>query len=171
MWLVHGKPDPSMMCNSMLAGPGGHHLALRLRVPGERLHHRAVAGVLVIWSVNFFDRLKIDDPVGAISGPRRQRSLGCAIGRHLRRRHLWPGLERRRSHRVPGRPGLGVAGMVAGDYKQIVAQAIEVVVGLGWNVIVGGIAFFIVGKLVGGNRVEPAVEIAGLDGPEMGVPG
>ena len=45
------------------------------------------------------------------------------------------------------------------------------VVGLTWNVVVGGIAFFIVGKLVGGNRVEAAVEIAGLDVPEMGVPG
>ena len=41
---------------------------------------------------------------------------------------------------------------------------------IGWNVIVGGLAFYIIGKLVG-NRVPAAVEIAGLDVPEMGVPG
>ena len=29
----------------------------------------------------------------------------------------------------------------------------------------------LVGKLVGGNRVSPEVEVAGLDIPEMGAPG
>jgi len=52
-----------------------------------------------------------------------------------------------------------------------VAQLIEVVVGVGWNVVVGGIAFWIVGKLVGGNRVSAEVEIRGLDIPEMGAEG
>ena len=36
--------------------------------------------------------------------------------------------------------------------------------------IVGGTAFYIIGKIVG-NRVSAEVEIAGLDVPEMGVPG
>jgi len=34
---------------------------------GDRRVTALVAGVLVIWSVFFFDKLKIDDPVGAIS--------------------------------------------------------------------------------------------------------
>jgi len=39
-----------------------------------------------------------------------------------------------------------------------------------WNVAVGGLIFYIIGKTVG-NRVPAEVEIAGLDVPEMGVPG
>ncbi len=37
--------------------------------------------------------------------------------------------------------------------------------------IVGGLAFYIIGKVLGSNRVSAEVEIAGLDVPEMGVPG
>jgi ammonia channel protein AmtB len=44
------------------------------------------------------------------------------------------------------------------------------VVCIGWNVAVGGILFKIIGMLVG-NRVPAAVEIAGLDIPEMGAEG
>ena len=171
MWLVHGKPDPSMMCNSMLAGLVAITSPCAFVSPVSAFIIGAVAGVLVIWSVNFFDRLKIDDPVGAISvhganGAWGVLSVGIfADGTYGQG---WNGVG---ATEYLGRPGLGVAGFVAGDYKQIFAQLIEVAVGLGWNVIVGGIAFFITGKLVGGNRVEPAVEIAGLDGPEMGVPG
>jgi hypothetical protein len=40
-----------------------------------------------------------------------------------------------------------------------------------WNVVVGGVAFWVIGKLFGSNRVPAEVEIAGLDVPEMGVPG
>jgi hypothetical protein len=35
----------------------------------------------------------------------------------------------------------------------------------------GGCLFWLVGKLIGGNRVSAEVEMAGLDVPEMGVPG
>jgi hypothetical protein len=58
-----------------------------------------------------------------------------------------------------------------GDSKQLVAQLIETGVGLAWNVLVGGVAFWVIGKVLGSNRVPAAVEIAGLDVPEMGLPG
>src|SRR3954452_21876522 len=67
MWLVHGKPDPSMMCNSMLAGLVALTSPCAFVTPLGPFTIGAVAGVLVIWSVFFFDRVKIDDPVGAIS--------------------------------------------------------------------------------------------------------
>jgi len=51
------------------------------------------------------------------------------------------------------------------------AQAIEVGVGIAWNVVVGGLAFYLIGKVLGSNRVTADVEIAGLDVPEMGLPG
>ena len=67
MWKF-GKPDPSMMCNGMLAGlvaitaPCAFVNSLGAVIIG------AVAGVLVVASVFFVERvLKLDDPVGAIS--------------------------------------------------------------------------------------------------------
>jgi len=55
-----------------------------------------------------------------------------------------------------------------GGMKQFWAQAIEAIVCIGWNVIIGGLLFKLTGLLVGGNRVTAKVEIAGLDMPEMG---
>lgn len=70
-----------------------------------------------------------------------------------------------------GVAGKGVTGLFYGDSTQIIAQLIEVVAGAVWNVVIGGVAFWVVGKLFGSNRVPAEVEIAGLDVPEMGVPG
>jgi Amt family ammonium transporter len=63
-----GKPDPSMMCNGMLAGlvaitaPCAFVNSLGAVIIG------AIAGVLVVYSCLFVEGvLKIDDPVGAIS--------------------------------------------------------------------------------------------------------
>src|SRR3954468_14989089 len=67
MWNVHGKPDPSMMCNSMLAGLVAITAPCAFVTPVSAFIIGAIAGVLVIWAVSFFDKLKIDDPVGAIS--------------------------------------------------------------------------------------------------------
>src|SRR6185436_17262599 len=57
-----------------------------------------------------------------------------------------------------------------GGFSQLWAQLLGSVVCIAWNMGVGGLAFYLVGKLVG-NRVPPEVEIAGLDIPEMGAPG
>jgi ammonium transporter, Amt family len=171
MWLIHGKPDPSMMCNSMLAGLVAITAPCAFVSPVGAFIIGLVAGVLVILSVNFFDRMKIDDPVGAISVHGANGAWGVlAVGLFADGTYGqgWNGVG---ATDYLGKAGMGVTGLFYGDSKQIIAQLIEVVVGLGWNVIVGGIAFFLVGKLLGSNRVSPEVEIAGLDVPEMGVPG
>src|SRR6267142_6827809 len=67
MWLVFGKPDPSMMCNSMLAGLVAITAPCAFVTPLSAFVIGGVAGVLVVVSVFFFDKIKIDDPVGAIS--------------------------------------------------------------------------------------------------------
>src|SRR3954469_25057778 len=51
MWMVHGKPDPSMMCNSMLAGLVAITSPCAFVSPGSAFIIGAVAGVLVVWSV------------------------------------------------------------------------------------------------------------------------
>jgi Amt family ammonium transporter len=171
MWNVHGKPDPSMMCNSMLAGLVAITSPCAFVTPMSAFIIGAVAGVLVVWSVFFFDRLKIDDPVGAISVHGVNGFWGLvAVGLFSDGTYGagWNGVG---ATEYLGKAGQGVTGLFYGDGKQLVAQLIEGGVGLAWNVVVGGVAFYIVGKLVGGNRVSAEVELAGLDVPEMGVPG
>jgi Amt family ammonium transporter len=63
-----------------------------------------------------------------------------------------------------------VTGLFYGDGQQLVAQLVETGVGIAWNVVVGGVIFYILGKTIG-NRVSAEVEVAGLDIPEMGIPG
>jgi Amt family ammonium transporter len=68
-----------------------------------------------------------------------------------------------------GVAGRGVTGLFYGDSKQLVAQFIESGSCIAWNIVVGGVIFYLLGKVIPA-RVSAAVEIAGLDVPEMGVP-
>ena len=66
-WAVGGKPDVGMAGNGMLAGlvaicSGiGNFTSLGTIATG------AIAGVIVVFSINAIERMKIDDPVGAFS--------------------------------------------------------------------------------------------------------
>ena len=171
MWKVVGKPDPSMMCNSMLAGLVAITAPCAFVTPVGAFIIGAVAGVLVVWSVFFFDKVKVDDPVGAISVHGVNGAWGViAVGLFADGTYGagWNGVG---ATSYLGAAGKGVTGLFYGDGKQIVAQLIEVGVGAGWNILVGGLAFYIIGKVLGSNRVPAEVEIAGLDVPEMGIPG
>ena len=53
----------------------------------------------------------------------------------------------------------------------LMAQIIAVVTCFAWNFIVAGLVFKVIGKFLGSNRVSAEVEVAGLDVPEMGLPG
>jgi Amt family ammonium transporter len=171
MWTVTGKPDPSMMCNSMLAGLVAITSPCAFVTPVSAFIIGGVAGVLVVWSVNFFDRIKIDDPVGAISVHGVNGAWGLiAVGLFSDGSYGqgWNGVG---ATDYLGVAGKGVSGLFYGDGKQLVAQFIETGVGLAWNVVLGGIIFYVLGKVLGSNRVSAEVEIAGLDVPEMGLPG
>lgn len=68
MYRIAGKPDPSMMCNGMLAGLVAITAPCAFVNPSAALLIGAVAGILVVAAVFFFERaLKLDDPVGALS--------------------------------------------------------------------------------------------------------
>jgi Amt family ammonium transporter len=173
MWIFHKKPDPTMMCNSMLAGLVAITAPCAFVTPVGAFIIGGVAGVLVIWSVFFFDRMRIDDPVGAISVHGVNGAWGVlAVGLFADGSYGtgWNGVGATSYLGTSGAALKGVTGLFYGDGKQLAAQAIEVAVAIGWNVVVGGLAFWVIGKLVG-NRVSAEVEIAGLDVPEMGVPG
>lgn len=66
-WLLLGKPDLSMILNGCLAGLVAITAPCAfVSVPASILIGLA-AGVLVVFSVVFFDKIRIDDPVGALS--------------------------------------------------------------------------------------------------------
>ncbi len=68
MWIVYKKPDPSFLCNGMLAGLVAITAPCAFVAPWAAVLIGLIAGVLVIWSCLFVERvLKVDDPVGAIS--------------------------------------------------------------------------------------------------------
>jgi len=67
-WIFGGKPDLSMALNGILAGLVG--ITAGPDIPswlGAFVICGIVPGILVYFAVLFFDKLKIDDPVGAIS--------------------------------------------------------------------------------------------------------
>jgi len=165
MWLKFGKPDASMTANGMLAGLVGITAPAAFVESWAALVIGAVAGVLVVVSVLFVERvLKVDDPVGAVSvhgtcGIWGVLSLGIfadgtyGVG--------WNG--------VGATAAKGVTGLLYGDASQLLAQAVGAI-----TVIIiafgGGYVFFKVLDAIMGIRVAPEVEIEGLDLHEIGNP-
>ncbi len=66
-WVKFGKPEVSMSLNGALAGLVGITAGCANVTPNGAIIIGAAAGVIVVLSVLFFDRVKVDDPVGAIS--------------------------------------------------------------------------------------------------------
>ncbi|AFY33689.1 ammonium transporter [Calothrix sp. PCC 7507] len=66
-WLYLGKPDLSMIINGILAGLVGITASCAYVSIGSSIIIGLIAGILVVFSVPFFDKLGIDDPVGATS--------------------------------------------------------------------------------------------------------
>jgi Amt family ammonium transporter len=157
-WLREGKPNPGMMVNGMLAGlvaitaPSGYVGPLASMVIG------IVAGVLVCVAVAFIDqRLKVDDPVGAIAVHGVNGLWGVlAVGIF--------------ADGTSNYAGYSVKGLLAGDAGQFVAQVIGAAVAFAWA-FGGSYVFFRLLNKVVPMRVSAEVEIGGLDLPEMGIAG
>ncbi len=66
-WGATGKPDLTMGLNGLLAGLVGITAGADSISPGWAIVVGGIAGILVVFSVYGFDKIKIDDPVGAIS--------------------------------------------------------------------------------------------------------
>ena len=66
-WLVLKKPDLSMALNGILAGLVGITANADVISVSSALVIGFIAGIIVVGSIVYLDKLKIDDPVGAIS--------------------------------------------------------------------------------------------------------
>jgi Amt family ammonium transporter len=172
MWIKFKKPDPSMMCNGMLAGlvaitaPCAFVSSMGACIIG------LVAGVVVVYSVFFWDKMGVDDCVGAISvhgvnGMWGVLSVGLfATGEYGAN---YNGITRMD---VPAFPkGAGVTGLFyGGGVIQLGAQVIDVCACAAVGFIIM-FTFFKVSNLIVPLRVSKEVELQGLDMPEMGAMG
>ena len=162
MWKF-GKPDPSMMANGLLAGLVAITAPCAFVPSWAAFLIGAVAGLLVVLAVFFIDqKLKIDDPVGAIAVHGVNGAWGV----------LALGLFADGSY---GDGWNGVAGTVKGlfygDASQFVAQLIGTITAIVFVFAMMYSFFKIQNKFFGGIRVGAKDEIAGLDMHEMGVHG
>ncbi len=161
-WMKYGKPDPALAANGMLAG------LVAITAPCAFVNSvfavviGAMAGVLLVYSVSFFERTaKIDDPVGAISvhgvnGAWGILSLGLfADGSYGDGYNTISG---------------GVRGLFYGDSSQFFAQVIGCAANVIWVFCAAFVALKIIGMVLGGNRVPAEAELQGLDIVDMGIP-
>ncbi len=66
-WFLHKKPDPTLALNGALAGLVSITAGCDIMSPTSSILVGFIGGVIVVGAVKFFDKLKVDDPVGAIS--------------------------------------------------------------------------------------------------------
>jgi Amt family ammonium transporter len=146
-WLKTKKPDAGMFLNGILAGLVAITAPCAVVSPQWALVIGLIAGAIVVYAVDFIEsKLKIDDPVGAIS-----------------------------VHGVCGVFGTLAVGLFAsenglittGSASQLIVQAIGVVSTFGLVFVSALVMAKIIDKLLG-LRVSPEVEINGLDITEFG---
>jgi ammonium transporter, Amt family len=165
------KPDPTMCCNGMLAGLVAITAPCAFVDPWAAAVIGLVAGWLVVVSVFFWEKVGVDDPVGAISvhgvnGLWGVISVGIfATGQYGAG---WNGVVRDGMVKLYGSDG--VRGLLYGDFSQFFMQLIDagVVAVFGFCM---AYVWFKVSDLITPIRVSKETEIEGLDGPEMGTLG
>ena len=154
-WFKNGKPDVSMTLNGSLAGlvaiTAGCACvdALGSAIIG------LVAGIVVVFVVWFVDnKLKVDDPVGAVAVHGACGIVGT----------LLVGLFATGGGEYQGVKGL----FYGGGLKLLGTQALGILAIVAWVAVTMTIVFFVIKKTVG-LRVTPAEEIEGLDPTEHGL--
>lgn len=140
-WIKFGKPEIGMSLNGALAGLVAITAGCNNVTPASAIIIGAVSGVLVVLSVLFFDRIRVDDPVGAVS-----------------------------VHGVNGAWGTLAAGLfnIEGVTAKIIGvQLLGIGTAFVWAFGLGFLMFKLIDITIG-LRVSPEEEIQGLDVTEHG---
>lgn len=141
-WGLYGKPDISMTLNGALAGLVAITAGCAAVSPMGATIIGIIAGVVIVFSIEFIDKkLKIDDPVGAVS-----------------------------VHGVCGALGTLLVGVFAtdggliygGGFHQLGVQAIGVLAIGAWAIVTSFIVLYTLKKTIG-LRVSKEEEVDGLD--------
>ena len=146
-WVMFKKPDPSFTLNGALAGLVAITAGCaNLSAPFATLTG-FIGGVIVVLSVVMFDKLRIDDPVGAVSVHGVCGAWGTlAVGLFM--------------------PEAGL--LMGGGIAQFAIQAIGVLAAFAWAFPVS-MGIFLAIKYTIGLRVSEAEEMEGLDITEHGM--
>jgi ammonium transporter, Amt family len=137
-YILFKSNDLTMALNGALAGLVSITAGADLMSPMESIIIGLIGGVIVVFSIVMFDKLKLDDPVGALSV-----HLVCGI---------W------------GTLAVGIFGSLAGG-AQIMSQLIGIASYGVFCVVFSGIVLLAI-KAIMGLRVSPEVELEGLDTAE-----
>lgn len=158
-WLVLGKPDLSMILNGCLAGLVAVTAPCAVVTVGASALIGSIAGVLVVFSVLFWDKMRIDDPVGALSV-----HLVCGVfGTLCVGLFASPAVIKMYGMDAACKPGF-----FYGGGEQIVSQLIGVGAIAG-TVFVATLILWAALKVTVGLRVSAKEELEGLDIGEHGM--
>ncbi len=153
-WVLLGKPDLGMTLNGCLAGLVAITAPCAFVGVGSSIIIGLIAGALVVLSVIGFDKIKIDDPVGALSVHLVNGIFGTlSIGLFAQ-------------DKITG-TATGNGLFYGGGTQLLMAQATGVVAAGAYTFIVSLIAWGIL-KAIMGIRVSLQEEIEGLDIGEHG---
>lgn len=140
-WMKFGKPEVGMSLNGALAGLVAITAGCANVTPSSSILIGIIAGTIVVFSVVFFDKIKIDDPVGAIS-----------------------------VHGVCGAWGTLAAGLFNIDgmtLKIVSVQLIGIASCFAWTFTLAFLLFKLIDATIG-LRVSREEELEGLDASEHG---
>ncbi len=146
-WMLFKKPDPTFALNGALAGLVAITAGCDVLPVPYAVLTGVLAGIAVVFSVLFFDRIRVDDPVGAVS-----------------------------VHGVCGALGTLAVGLFSSDgglltgggLSLLAVQALGVVVAFAWAFGIALLLFLGI-KFTVGLRVSPEQELAGMDITEHGM--
>lgn len=157
-WIALGKADITTTLNGALAGLVAITASCAFVAPWAAVVIGLLAGIFVFGSMKMFEKLKIDDPIYALS-------VHGVIG-------IWGTLANgffatpELAEKIGGQAGL----FYGGGFAQLGVQALSVVAAGGFALIASFIALYIT-KAIVGLRVTEEEEIIGLDLSEHGVYG
>jgi Amt family ammonium transporter len=154
-WLVLGKPDLGMTINGCLAGLVAITAPCAFVSLGSSVIIGGLSGIIVVYAVIFFDKVKLDDPVGALAVHLANGVFGT----------LCVGLFAQ--DKITG-VATGNGLFYGGGFKLLGVQALGSLSVIGFT-LVASLIFWAFIKAVAGLRVTRDEEIHGLDIDEHGM--
>lgn len=147
-----GRVDLGVTGNGILAGLVAITAPCAYVAPWASVVIGALGGLIMLWATAFVENtLKVDDPVGAVAVHGAAGIFGVlAVG-------------------IFADGTYGVSGLIVGDVRQLVVQAISVLALVIWAGVTGWILFTLLDRSMG-LRVPREDELKGLDVTEHGIP-